>query len=204
MTRFESSALPFPRQTSRHNCHEHPEPLAHHLIPSLKCRGASSHLFVPIDKGEEVIRPLKAFGPPLQDMLGPMPYAAQQCLTDAALPTGSYYYNKAGSCPISPTRPSRSLQNTRPRSPLSLSAGRCATSTASSTSSNFGDLRRAASRSVELSGLTRMPGVSCTPGLASLQPEITAQAERTRPQTRRPFRQCPGTRQASKHVPFRF
>jgi hypothetical protein len=63
----------------------------------LKCRGASSHLFVPIDKGEEVIRPLKAFGPPLQDMLGPMPYAAQQCLTDAALPTGSYYYNKAGS-----------------------------------------------------------------------------------------------------------
>ena len=51
----------------------------------------------PLDKGEEVIRPLKAFGPPLQDMLGPMPYAAQQCLTDAALPTGSYYYNKAGS-----------------------------------------------------------------------------------------------------------
>ena len=51
----------------------------------------------PLDKGEEVIRPLKAFGPPLQSMLGPMPYAAQQCLTDAALPTGSYYYNKAGS-----------------------------------------------------------------------------------------------------------
>ena len=51
----------------------------------------------PIDKGEEVVRPLKSFGPPLQDMLGPMPYAAQQCLTDAALPTGSYYYNKGGS-----------------------------------------------------------------------------------------------------------
>jgi FAD/FMN-containing dehydrogenase len=51
----------------------------------------------PLDQGEEVIRPLKAFSPPLQDMLGPMPYAAQQCLTDAALPTGSYYYNKAGS-----------------------------------------------------------------------------------------------------------
>jgi FAD/FMN-containing dehydrogenase len=53
----------------------------------------------PIDKGEEVVRPLKSFGPPLQDMLGPMPYAAQQCLTDAALPTGSYYYNKGGSMP---------------------------------------------------------------------------------------------------------
>ena len=51
----------------------------------------------PIDRGEEVVRPLKSFGPPLQDMLGPMPYAAQQCLTDAALPTGSYYYNKGGS-----------------------------------------------------------------------------------------------------------
>ena len=51
----------------------------------------------PIDKGEEVVRPLKSFGPPLQDMLGPMPYAAQQCLTDAANPTGSYYYTKGGS-----------------------------------------------------------------------------------------------------------
>ena len=50
-----------------------------------------------IDKGEKVVRPLKSFGPPLQDMLGPMPYAAQQCLTDAANPTGSYYYNKGGS-----------------------------------------------------------------------------------------------------------
>ena len=51
----------------------------------------------PIEKGDEVVRPLKSFGPPLQDMLGPMPYAAQQCLMDAALPTGSYYYNKGGS-----------------------------------------------------------------------------------------------------------
>jgi FAD/FMN-containing dehydrogenase len=50
----------------------------------------------PIEKGEEVVRPLKAFGP-VQDLLGPMSYAVQQCLTDAALPTGSYYYNKAGS-----------------------------------------------------------------------------------------------------------
>ncbi len=50
----------------------------------------------PLDKGEEVIRPLRSFGPPLQDMLGPMPYAAQQSLTDAALPAGSYYYTKGG------------------------------------------------------------------------------------------------------------
>jgi len=50
----------------------------------------------PLDKGEEVIRPVRSLGPPLQDMLGPMPYAAQQCLTDAALPGGSYYYAKGG------------------------------------------------------------------------------------------------------------
>jgi FAD/FMN-containing dehydrogenase len=53
----------------------------------------------PMDKGEEVVRPLKSFGPPLQDMLGPMPYTVQQCLTDAAFPAGSYYYNKGGSLP---------------------------------------------------------------------------------------------------------
>src|SRR5712691_7479865 len=31
----------------------------------------------PLDKGEEVIRPLKSLGPPVQDMLGPIPYVAQ-------------------------------------------------------------------------------------------------------------------------------
>jgi hypothetical protein len=32
-------------------------------------------------------------------MLGPIPYAAQQSLTDAALPAGSYYYTKGGFLP---------------------------------------------------------------------------------------------------------
>jgi hypothetical protein len=50
----------------------------------------------PLDKGEKVIRPLRSFSPPLQDMLGPMPYTSQQCLTDAALPAGSHYYTKGG------------------------------------------------------------------------------------------------------------
>jgi hypothetical protein len=50
----------------------------------------------PLDTGKAVIAPLRSFGPPLQDMLGPMPYAAQQCLTDAALPAGSRYYAKGG------------------------------------------------------------------------------------------------------------
>jgi FAD/FMN-containing dehydrogenase len=49
----------------------------------------------PLDKGEDVIRPVKSFGSPVQDMLGPLPYAAQQILTDAGFPAGSYYYTKA-------------------------------------------------------------------------------------------------------------
>ncbi len=53
----------------------------------------------PLDKGEQVVRPLKSFGPPLQNMLGPIPYTAQQSLTDAALPAGSYYYTKGGFLP---------------------------------------------------------------------------------------------------------
>src|SRR5262245_21950820 len=50
-----------------------------------------------VDQGEKVLRPLKSFGPPLQDMLGPISYRAQQCLTDAALPAGSHYYAKGAS-----------------------------------------------------------------------------------------------------------
>jgi FAD/FMN-containing dehydrogenase len=51
----------------------------------------------PLDKGEEVIRPLKFFGPPAQDLLGPMPYVAQQRIFDGGFPAGSYYYTKADS-----------------------------------------------------------------------------------------------------------
>jgi hypothetical protein len=49
----------------------------------------------PLDKGEEVIRPLKFLGPPVQDLLGPMPYVAQQRIFDGGFPAGSYYYTKA-------------------------------------------------------------------------------------------------------------
>jgi FAD binding domain-containing protein/berberine-like enzyme len=50
----------------------------------------------PLAKGEKVLRPVKSFGSPLQDALGPLPYAAQQSLTDAGFPGGSYYYTKGG------------------------------------------------------------------------------------------------------------
>lgn len=48
-----------------------------------------------LDKGEELIRSLRTLGPPVQDMLGPTPYVAQQRMTDAGFPAGSYYYTKA-------------------------------------------------------------------------------------------------------------
>jgi hypothetical protein len=48
----------------------------------------------PLAKGEELIRPLRSLGPPVQDMLGPMPYVDQQRMTDAGFPAGSYYYTK--------------------------------------------------------------------------------------------------------------
>jgi FAD/FMN-containing dehydrogenase len=48
----------------------------------------------PADKGEEVVRPLRSFGPPAQDQLGPMPYVALQRLFDEGFATGSYYYVK--------------------------------------------------------------------------------------------------------------
>jgi hypothetical protein len=53
----------------------------------------------PLDKGEEVIRPLKSIAVPVLDALGPMPYVAQQCLFDGGFPTGSYYYTKADFLP---------------------------------------------------------------------------------------------------------
>src|SRR5262245_42065467 len=50
----------------------------------------------PLEKGEEVIRPLRSLGSPVQDLLSQMPYVAQQRLFDGAFPAGSYYYAKAG------------------------------------------------------------------------------------------------------------
>ena len=46
----------------------------------------------PLEQGEEVLRPLREFGPPMSDMIGPMPYTALQMMLDqAALPGRRYY-----------------------------------------------------------------------------------------------------------------
>jgi FAD binding domain/Berberine and berberine like len=48
----------------------------------------------PVDKGEDVVRPLKTLGSPGPVQLGPMPYVAQQRVFDEGFPAGSSYYTK--------------------------------------------------------------------------------------------------------------
>ncbi len=49
----------------------------------------------PIDTGIEVMQPLKDFGPPVMDMIQPMPYVKAQTLIDEAFPKGRYNYWKS-------------------------------------------------------------------------------------------------------------
>jgi FAD/FMN-containing dehydrogenase len=49
----------------------------------------------PLSEGEKVLAPLRAFGPPMADLVRPMPYTAVQSLVDTALPAGSRYYWKS-------------------------------------------------------------------------------------------------------------
>jgi FAD/FMN-containing dehydrogenase len=46
-------------------------------------------------ESERVVKPLKTFGPPVLDVIGPMPYLAQQQLIEAAMPPNLLNYWKA-------------------------------------------------------------------------------------------------------------
>jgi len=48
-----------------------------------------------LTQGERIVAPLKQFGPPVLDVIGPMPYVAQQSLIDAAMPPNVLNYWKA-------------------------------------------------------------------------------------------------------------
>jgi FAD/FMN-containing dehydrogenase len=48
-----------------------------------------------IEQGEAAFRPLKTFGPPVMDMIGPMPYATLSGMLDTAFPKGALNYWKA-------------------------------------------------------------------------------------------------------------
>ena len=49
----------------------------------------------PLEQGEAAFRSLKAFGPPVMDMMGPMPYAALNGMIDPAFPKAALNYWKA-------------------------------------------------------------------------------------------------------------
>jgi FAD/FMN-containing dehydrogenase len=49
----------------------------------------------PSEVGEQVVRPLKEFGPPMADMIQPMPYIKAQSLIDESFPRGRYNYWKS-------------------------------------------------------------------------------------------------------------
>lgn len=46
------------------------------------------------DDGEAAIGPLRGFGPPVADVLGPLPYAALQSMSDESAPAGMNNYWK--------------------------------------------------------------------------------------------------------------
>jgi FAD/FMN-containing dehydrogenase len=48
-----------------------------------------------LDQGEQAVAPIKAFGPPVMDAMGPMPYSALNSMLDGAFPKGALNYWKA-------------------------------------------------------------------------------------------------------------
>jgi FAD/FMN-containing dehydrogenase len=48
-----------------------------------------------MEEGERVVRPVREFGPPIVDQIGPMPYTAVQTMFDPMAPTGRHYYAKS-------------------------------------------------------------------------------------------------------------
>lgn len=49
----------------------------------------------PIDEGERIVQPLRAYGAPIQDQIAPRPYVEIQSAGDAIFPRGRRYYWKA-------------------------------------------------------------------------------------------------------------
>ncbi len=47
-------------------------------------------------QGEKILPPIRAFGPPVADTVGPIPFIQHQRLFDAAYPPGQFHYWKAG------------------------------------------------------------------------------------------------------------
>jgi hypothetical protein len=56
----------------------------------------------PIEDGEKVVAPLKAFGSPVLDLCAPKPFVAHQAMFDAGFPRGWWYYFR--SCDVASLR----------------------------------------------------------------------------------------------------
>ncbi len=63
-----------------------PSPDGHPVVAILTC------YIGPSDAGEKLVRPLKEFGPPMADMIEPMPYVKAQSLIDEGFPRGRFNY----------------------------------------------------------------------------------------------------------------
>ena len=50
----------------------------------------------PVDEGERVLRPLRTFQPPVEDVIQPMPYPVLQRARDEGFPSGRLHYWKSG------------------------------------------------------------------------------------------------------------
>ena len=64
-----------------------------------KACGIAGAFVGPIDQGEAAMRPIRQFGPPILDMMGPIPYVGQQSLLDQAMPPNVLNYWKADFVP---------------------------------------------------------------------------------------------------------
>src|SRR5439155_2699386 len=67
-----------------------PAELHGELVVAVNCCYAGA-----IEDGEEVLRPLKAFGSPVLGLCRPKPYVAHQTMFDAAFTHGWHYYFRA-------------------------------------------------------------------------------------------------------------
>jgi FAD/FMN-containing dehydrogenase len=64
-----------------------------------KACGLACAYLGPIEEGEKAVQPLKQFGPPILDMMGPIPYSGQQSMLDQAMPPNVLNYWKADFIP---------------------------------------------------------------------------------------------------------